>query len=84
MNKVLNPQFFPSLFKLGRSVADEPANINQETKLPVFVECGSCGQLHPTNFGGDCRDNDNRFTADELDGKYGAGKWEEVTPDDEL
>lgn len=82
MSRVLNPQFVPTLFKLGRSVADEPENLNAEGK-PKFVECGCCGMLHPTNFSGECRDNDNRFAADTLDEKYGAHGWEEIYEDED-
>jgi hypothetical protein len=46
---------------------------------PVFYNCGCCGQYHPINWDGDCRDDDNRFFADELDEKYGSnGEWSEV------
>jgi len=78
----LNPQHVPTLFRLGRSTADDADNRNK-AGLPVFVECGCCGSLHPKNFCGECRDDDNRFNADQLDEKYGAGGWEEIPLDDE-
>ena len=44
----------------------------------MFCECGCCGQLHPVNWQGDCRDDSNRYHPDELDAIYGEGKWTEV------
>lgn len=29
--------------------------------MHVLYECGICGSLHPWNWSGDCRDDDNRF-----------------------
>lgn len=31
-----------------------------------WSECGSCGAFHPSDFYGDCRDDDHRFWEDEL------------------
>jgi hypothetical protein len=73
---VFNPKHFPSLFKLGRSVAADADNISEDGR-PQFVECGCCGHMHPINFGGDCRDDDNRFTLDQLDELYGEQGWAE-------
>lgn len=80
MSRVLNPQFVPTLFKLGCAVSDEPDNLNTEGK-PKFIECGCCGCMHPLNFSGECRDDDNRFTLDQLDVKYGVLGWEEIYED---
>lgn len=44
--------------------------------LPVYIECGSCGHYHPVEFFGDCRDDANRFTQDQLDAKHPKG-WKE-------
>ena len=41
------------------------------SELPKFVLCGCCYHYHPVDFWGDCRDNDNRFTEEELEEKYG-------------
>ena len=49
----------------------------------VFVECGSCGCWHPRDGAMDCRDDAQRFTPDELDEHYGAGRWEEITLDEQ-
>lgn len=44
-----------------------------------FYECGCCGCYHPVNWDGDCRDDENRFAADELDAKFGGSQfWVEV------
>ena len=32
----------------------------------VFIECADCGYYHPEDFYGDCRDDSNRFSYDEL------------------
>jgi hypothetical protein len=47
-------------------------------KLLKFYECGICGHCHPLTWDGDCRDDSNRFTNQELDDKYGVNGWEEV------
>lgn len=75
---LLHPKTFPSLFKLGHSTADEPDNLHRRTHKPAFAECGSCGHYHPMNFSGDCRDDDNRFTSEALDKKYGPKGWTEI------
>jgi len=47
--------------------------------LPQFYECGCCDCYHPIDWDGDCRDDDNRFAADELDEKFGGSQnWELV------
>lgn len=46
-----------------------------------FFQCGGCDSYHPLGFGGDCRDDSNRFAPDELDEKYGSFGWEEVDED---
>ena len=38
----------------------------ENLKDNLFFECGCCGQFHPIDFEGDCRDDNNRFTIDEL------------------
>lgn len=50
--------------------ADLPENRNAEGK-PRFYLCGICEHLHPASWDGDCRDDNNRFTYDELDKQYG-------------
>ncbi len=47
------------------------------TSPPVFVDCGSCGHYHRTEYAGDCRDDAERFTADDLDERYGENGWAE-------
>ena len=49
-----------------------------DPKPPRFYECGCCGCWHPANWDGDCRDDANRFAADELDEMYGSFDWEAV------
>lgn len=47
-----------------------------------FYECGCCEYLHPVAWDGDCRDDANRFSLDQLDDKYGYDGWEELFPGD--
>lgn len=35
-------------------------------KVMKFYDCSICGLLHPWNFNGDCRNDDKRFTFDEI------------------
>jgi ribosomal protein L37AE/L43A len=45
-------------------------------KVPsMFFLCDQCEHYHPEGFDGDCRDDDNRFTAEELDDTYGEDGW---------
>ena len=39
----------------------------------VFYECGGCGHFHPAAFSGDCRDDANRYSTEDL-----PEGWEEV------
>jgi hypothetical protein len=41
----------------------------------AFVECGSCDHYHPKGFAGDCRNDTNRFTVEQLDAAYGPQGW---------
>lgn len=49
----------------------------------TFEECGCCGGLHSRMYAGECRDNDQRFTCDQLDDLYGEGGWELVALEDQ-
>jgi hypothetical protein len=42
-----------------------------DNKLPVYYDCGICGHFHPIAWNGDCRDDANRFTHDDLETKHG-------------
>ncbi len=44
--------------------------------MPTFSECGCCGHFHPIGFTGDCRDDANRFTAEQLTARYGEDGWD--------
>ncbi len=45
---------------------------------PKYYRCGICESLHPALWGGDCREDANRYAPDELDRKHGALGWDEV------
>lgn len=67
----------------GQSVDRDPVVTVEEMEdilvpRPVFVECGYCSMYHPSGFGGDCRDDANRFSIKHLDEKYGNAGWVEV------
>jgi hypothetical protein len=36
------------------------------SRAQVFYQCGGCGAFHPASFTGDCRDDFNRFNAEDL------------------
>lgn len=48
------------------------------TPFPKYYRCGICECFHPLEWNGDCRDDENRFTPDELNDKHGGFGWEEV------
>lgn len=43
-----------------------------------FYLCGCCEHYHPVTWDGDCRDDNNRYTTDQLDEKFGRD-WKDVT-----
>lgn len=47
-----------------------------KANLAVYYDCGICGGIHQWRFNGDCRDNANRFTPDQLDAKHGPLSYE--------
>lgn len=49
------------------------------TENAQFVRCGTCDHIHLVSFEGDCRDNSNRFTDDELETVYGSSYHDRVT-----
>lgn len=51
-------------------------SVSRHASKPVsVVECGSCSHMHLATFTGDCRDNANRLSPDQLDAHYGAHGW---------
>ncbi len=47
-------------------------------QIPQFYECGICSHWHNVEWDGDCREDDVRFTINDIDDKYGPYGWEEV------
>lgn len=45
---------------------------------PTYYDCGICGEWHPADWDGDCRDDANRFMPDQLDELHGEHGWDEV------
>jgi hypothetical protein len=45
---------------------------------PCYYECGICNHYHPANWDGDCRDDENRLTFDQIEAKHGPDGWDEV------
>jgi hypothetical protein len=56
--------------------------VGKQTNPPTFVLCGCCEHYHAANWFGDCRDDDHRFTTDQLEQKYGreGEGWIEMNP----
>lgn len=52
-------------------------------EVPQFEARGCCGALHRSGYSGDCRDDTQRFDADELDELLGPMGWIETEPVDE-
>jgi hypothetical protein len=50
-------------------------NKDESADFPVYYACEICGHNHPWDWDGDCRDNANRFTDEQLDEKHGAFKY---------
>lgn len=49
-----------------------------EKRLPQYYECGICGHYHSVLWNGDCRQDDARFTLDDIWDKHRQDGWEEV------
>ena len=47
--------------------------------LATYYHCGSCNSYHPANWDGDCRDDENRYSRQDLDDKHD-GEWEDIDP----
>lgn len=45
---------------------------------PKYEECGCCGAYHPADWYGDCRDDEHRLYADQLDERHGPLGWEAI------
>lgn len=74
MNDLLDP--------MGRiNPAATVAPVKSGTR-PTFYECGCCGALHNARWDGDCRQDNARFFADQLDECHGANGWDEIDMDD--
>lgn len=56
----------------------------EEAKTRKFVECGCCGELHPQNFHGDCRDDKNRFHLLQVIDELGWDGFEIVDEEEEI
>jgi hypothetical protein len=41
----------------------------------LFIECGCCGEFHPTDFYGDCRDDLNRLHIEDIEGYEDNTLW---------
>lgn len=46
--------------------------------MRYFYECGICDHLHPCQFMGDCRDDSNRFTDEDVETRFAAEGYEIV------
>ena len=48
-----------------------------------YYECGICGSIHPWDFGGDCRDDSNRLSPDQISDWSEVWTWEDRLEADE-
>ncbi len=53
-------------------------------KKKIYVECGSCGMYHLEDYYGDCRNNKQRFTFDQVFDEEEKGTAEIITLEDQL
>lgn len=60
------------------SICASTAGFKQGQGKPQFFFCGICGEWHRVGFDDDCRNDESRFTYDQLDAKYGIGGWVEA------
>lgn len=49
----------------------------------AYYECGICDHWHAVDFNGDCRADDARFTAEDLDSLHGLNAWDIVAIDED-
>jgi len=42
----------------------------------VYYDCDICDHFHPWDWNGDCRDDTNRLTYDDLDNLHGENNYE--------
>lgn len=60
---------------VDRFLRDRPVSVEQR----IFYECECCGALHSVEWDGDCRQDNARFFAEELDERFGFNGWTEIT-----
>ncbi len=41
----------------------------------IYYDCEICSHFHPWDWNGDCRDNKNRLTYDDLDERHGENNY---------
>lgn len=49
---------------------------------PQYFECGICSSWHRADWWGDCRDDRERLTVDDINARHGDLGWEEVDQED--
>lgn len=57
------------------AAAEEEARGYERLNPPTFEECGCCGHYHRPDYFGDCRNDAQRFSANDLDDKFGPNGW---------
>ena len=45
---------------------------------PTYYECGICDHLHAAWWDGDCRQDNARFTMEDLEDMHGPEGWQEI------
>lgn len=51
---------------------------------PKFYDCEICGHIHPWDWDDDCRDDENRFTCEELETRYGTDGFDLASMDERV
>lgn len=49
---------------------------------PKYFDCGICGSWHRADWWGDCREDSERLTVDDIDARHGDNGWESVDQED--
>jgi hypothetical protein len=72
----------PNPSRGSRTLFQPPESANRfpaKEPTPQFYDCGICGAMHWLGWDGDCREDQARFHADDLDKHYGPNGWNEVS-----
>ena len=49
--------------------------VRRTFQIPKYEECGCCGMIHRAGYDGDCRNDEERFSLEQLDDRHGPLGW---------